>query len=81
LNGKLDYKGPFFSARLDRDTLEPEKIDATAGITAGDELSLETCATMYVLLNGIRRSLPYVPTAINAELADSGRIAHPGYAE
>ena len=81
LNGKLDYKGPFFSARLDRDTLEPEKIDATAGITAGDELSLEPCATMYVLLNGIRRSLPYVPTAINAELADSGRIAHPGYAE
>ena len=81
LNGKLDYQGPFFSARLDPDTFEPEQIDAAVGIQASDELSLEPCVTMYVLLNGLRQSLPYVPTAIDTELAASGKIAHPGYAE
>jgi putative selenate reductase len=81
LNGKLDYHGPLFSARLDPDTFETEKIEATAATRDGDVLSLEPAATMYVLLNGLRQSLPQLPTALPAELAASGKIAHPGYAE
>jgi len=81
LNGKLDYHAPLFRARLDPETFELESIDAAAGVGADDELSLEPCATMYVLLNGIRQSLPQLPTALGAESATTGKITHPGYAE
>ena len=81
LNGSLDYKGPLFSARLRPKTFEIIEIEATAAARTGDELSLEPVAAMYVLLNGLKSSLPHLPTALPAESADSGRIAHPGYAE
>ena len=81
LNDKLDYHGPLFSARLDPDTFEPEKIEATAAARNGDVLSLEPVAAMYVLLNGLRQSLPQLPTAFPEDLAASGKIAHPGYAD
>ena len=80
LNGRLDYRGPLFRARLDPDTFELESIEAAKGIRADGELSLEPCATMYALLNGIRQSMPQLPTAPSAESAAAGKIAHPGYA-
>jgi putative selenate reductase len=81
LNGKLEYQGPFFNACLNPDTFELEHIVATTNAQHGKPLSLEPCATMFVLLNGLRRSLPYLPTALTPDLAASGRITHPGYHE
>ncbi len=81
LNEKLDYRGPLFSARLDPDTFEIEQIEAIEAARDGDKISLAPVATMYVLLNGLRRSLPYLPTVLPAGLVASGKIAHPGYAE
>ena len=81
LNEKLDYLGPLFSARLDSETFEAEWIEADTAARTGDKLSLEPVATMYVLLNGLKQSLPQLPTALPAGLAASGKIAHPGYAE
>jgi putative selenate reductase len=81
LNEKLDYLGPLFSARLDADTFEIEQIEATEAVRDGDKLSLAPVAAMYVLLNGLGRSLPYLPTALPARLVATGKIAHPGYAE
>lgn len=81
LNGKLEYRGPSFSARLDPETFIPEHIEASAAPGGDGALSLEPCATMYVLLNGLRRSLPFLPGALPAEQTAAGKIAHPGYAE
>ena len=81
LNGKLDYQGPLFSARLDPDTFEPEQIDAVEGARGEAVLSLEPAAEMYVLLNGLKQSLPQLPTALTTEIAAKGKIAHPGYSE
>lgn len=81
LNGKLDYQGPLFSARLNPDSFEPDEINAVAGVCSSDVLSLEPVAAMYVLLNGLRQSLPHLPTALPDELAGTGKIAHPGYAK
>jgi putative selenate reductase len=81
LNGKLDYKGPKFSARLDTGTFEPEQIEASANARNGDVLSLEAAATMYVLLNGLRKSLPHLPTALDADCVTTGKIPHPAYVE
>ena len=81
LNGNLDYQGPVFSARLNPDTFEPEHIEAAESARDGDVFSLEPVATMYVLLNGLRQSLPQLPAAVRDELASRGKIAHPGYTE
>ena len=81
LNGKLDYQGPLFSARLDTETFKPVQIEATANARAGDVLSLEPAATMYVLLNGLRKSLPHLPTALDGGRVTTGKIPHPGYVE
>jgi len=81
VNGHLDYQGPLFSARLHLDTFEPEHIEAADGTRDDDVLSLEPAAVMYVLLNGLRQSLPQLPTAVHDEIASRGKIAHPGYAE
>lgn len=81
LNGTVDYHAPLFSARLDPETFTAEQINTTA--KAGDKvtLSLEPAAVMYVLLNGLRQSLPHLPTAKRTEPATTGRITHPGYLE
>ena len=81
LNEKLDYRGSLFSARLDPDTFEIEQIEVTEAARDGNKLALTPVAEMYVLLNGLRRSLPYLPTALPAGLVATGKIAHPGYAE
>ncbi len=81
LNGKLDYRGPLFSARLDPESFELEQVEAANGAIDGEKLSLEPAAAMYVLLNGLRQSLPHLPTALATELSAEGKIAHPGYVE
>ena len=81
LNGKLDYQGPLFSARLDTESFEPEQIKVTEGVGNGDVLPLEPAATMYALLNGLKKSLPFLPTALAPEFIATGKIPHPGYVE
>ena len=78
LDGKLVYTGPSFRAKLNPSTFDVEHAEATGH---GNEFSLEPCAAMFVLLTGVRRSLPYLPAALPAETAAAGRIAHPGYEE
>lgn len=78
LNGKLDYTGPAFRARIDPLTFEVEHAEVTG---RDDTCSLEPCAEMFVLLKGIQRSLPFLPTALPLDSAAAGRIAHPGYEE
>ena len=81
LNGKLDYTAPLFQARMDPVTFEIEQAELKGSGNAGDLLSLEPCAAMYVLLKGLRQSMPYLPTACPGEAAAAGKIVHPGYAE
>jgi putative selenate reductase len=81
LNGKLHYRGPLFSARLDPHTFAASHIEVAVDARAGDRLPLEPAATMFVLLNGLRKSLPHLPVALPTEAANAGRIAHPGYLE
>jgi putative selenate reductase len=81
MNGSLHYSGPLFSARLDPLTFAAADMEVTAAARAGDRLPLEPAATMYVVLNGLRKSLPHLPSALPAEAADAGRIPHPGYVE
>jgi len=36
---------------------------------------------MYALLNGLRNSLPYLPSALPAGFIDTGKIPHSDYLE
>jgi putative selenate reductase len=76
LNGKLEYTGPSFRASVNPHTFEIEHAEV---IETEDAYSLEPCAAMFVLLQGLRRSLPFLPTA--GDMAATGRIEHPGYEE
>jgi putative selenate reductase len=79
LNTLLNYIGPSFRALIDPDTFELLHIERTGSAGDGAILSLEPCATMFVLLNGFKLSLPYFPAAWPAEAGATGKIAHPGY--
>lgn len=81
LNGRLVYHGPAFSAKLDTVTFQPVQIDVNEGVENGAVLSLEPAASMYVLLNGLKKSLPFLPTALPEGSFDKGKIPHPGYRE
>ena len=81
LNGKLDYTGPLFRARVNPATFEVEQAEPIGSGNAADPLSLEHCAAMYVLLQGLRQSMPFLPTAWPDDETTAGKIAHPGYAE
>jgi putative selenate reductase len=63
LNDMLEYSGPSFRARINPADFEVEQIEACGSADAGGELSLEPCATMFVLLQGLRKSLPHLPLA------------------
>jgi putative selenate reductase len=78
LNGRLDYTGPSFRARLNPETFDVEEARLTNSAGA---LSLEPCAAMYVLLRGLQQSMPHLPTARTDNPATTGSIAHPGYRE
>ncbi len=77
LNGKLDYRGPSFTAQIDPDKFTIEQIEPGARARDGDVLSLEPCAAMYVLLTGLKQSLPHLP----AVRLVSGRISQPNHAD
>ena len=61
LNETLDYSGPSLRARLDPDTFEVKQAEPMGSSKHGT--SLEPCAAMFVLLAGLRQSLPHLPTA------------------
>ena len=85
LNGRLGYTAPSFRARLNPDSFEIEQAELTDGAKEGDSLSLDPCAAMFVLLVGLKRSMPHLPTARSGQRLDgsaaTGRISHPGYRE
>jgi putative selenate reductase len=81
LNGALHYRTHRFAATLDEDDFSIRHIEVIADLGDDEALSLEPCAVMYALLTGLRDSMPYLPTALPAEAAVAGKIAHPGYAE
>ena len=80
-DGKLQYIGPSLRARLNPATFELEQAEPNGNGNAEDPLSLESCAAMYVLLRGLKQSMPFLPTAWPAVVTAAGKIAHPGYAE
>ena len=63
LNGELDYTGPSFRARLNPETFEIQQTEHTGSTENGAGLSLEPCATMFVLMTGLKQSAPHLPTA------------------
>ena len=77
LNGKLDYAGPAFTASIDPESFNVEFAEATG---VDGSYSLEACASMFVLLNGLRKSLPFLPAA-RRKVATTGRIEQPGHEE
>ena len=82
LDEELHYRSPELNARL-----EPASftlVEATPGdaTSDGQELTLEACASMYVVLQGIVRSMPQIPWAASPSAATPHtRVAHPGYEE
>ena len=85
LNGKLDYTGPSFRARLNPDTFEVEQAEHTGSVKDGGSFSLDPCAAMFVLLAGLKQSMPHLPAARSGQRSDHsaapGGTAHPGYRE
>ena len=64
LNGHtLQYTAPDFTAEVAGDDFTIKDIQLTNGAKDGDILSLKECAVMYVLLNGLRTSMPHIPRA------------------
>jgi len=82
IDSEIRYESPGFSARLEPGSFN--LIDASPGKQAseGQELTLEVCASMYVVLQGITESMPHLPQATLADpIARTTRIGHPGYEE
>ena len=79
--GELRYESPALAARLSVEDFS--LIEATPGPSEngadGRPPSLEPCAAMYVVLAGVRESMPYLPRVVRDEPAT--RISHPGYDE
>ncbi len=77
LNGDLRYRSPALNARFG--TADLSLIEATPGdaATDGQELSLEACASMYVVLRGVCESMPHIPWMEGP----GTKIDHPGYEE
>ena len=78
LDTQLSYTGPWFRARIDPETFAIRQIESTA---KDNGASLQPCASMYVLLKGLKESLPHLPVATMAGFENNGRIQHPGYEE
>jgi len=82
IGGEMLYTSPSLEARV-----EPRSfslIQASPGNAAleGQVLNLEVCASMYVVLQGITKSMPQIPLAEpEGPQVPGTRIAHPGYEE
>jgi len=82
LNGDLRYTSPALQARLDPGDFS--LVEAGLGEAASDDqvLSLEPCASMYVLLQGLSESMPHLPWASPPSApAQATTVDHPGYEE
>ena len=84
INGDLRYTSPAFSARLKAEDFSLLTAQAGDSVQDGQVLSLEPCASMYVVLTGLSESMPHLPWASPAS-AQAGaplsgtRVGHPGY--
>ncbi|NNJ78871.1 MAG: putative selenate reductase subunit YgfK [Xanthomonadales bacterium] len=67
LTGSLDYTAPAFSAQIDPHGFCVEQVIPLNGSSHDDGLSLEPCATMYVLLKSLVNSMPHLPCAPGGE--------------
>jgi ferredoxin len=61
--GSLEYLAPSFRARIEPASFRVEHIEATVPAAQTGSASLEPCATMFVLLQGLRNSMPHLPAA------------------
>ena len=78
VNGAVEYWSPSFSARLDSETLALLEATAGNGTVAGQALSLNPAADMFVLLRGLQGSMAHVPVMAGTE---GTKVPHPGYEE
>lgn len=76
-DGILDYTGSAFTARINPADFTVTDAQLTNGSKDGDTLSLKEAAVMYILLNGIKTSMPHIPTAVTEEPANVGRVQAP----
>ncbi|MCP3960456.1 MAG: FAD-dependent oxidoreductase [bacterium] len=82
VGGDLSYTSPAFSARLAVADFSLLEAAAGDGARDGQELSLEPCANMYVVLRGLSESMPHLPWASPPGAPAAGtKVAHPGYEE
>jgi putative selenate reductase len=82
VGNEVRYRSPTLHAILQPQSLT--LIEATPGerATEGQQLTLEECASMYVVLMGVSSSMPQIPWAATAGSSASGtKIGHPGYEE
>ncbi len=79
LNGRLEYRSPALEASLDPGDFS--LLEAKPGTAAreGQMVSLEPCASMYVVLTGLAVSMPHLPWSTPGE--SGTRVEHPGYPE
>ena len=78
----MRYTSPGLEVRLD--SADFSLLEAKAGEEAieGQELMLETCAGLYVVLKGLSESMPHLPWASPPGSPVVGcRVEHPGYEE
>jgi hypothetical protein len=74
LDGRIMYRSPRLSARIDPDTWQVGE----AAAEADGVVSLAPAADLYALLAGLAGSAPHLP-GFSAE--PGARVAHPGYEE
>jgi putative selenate reductase len=63
LGGEAVYTSPRLKAKLHPETLDLHEAVPTNQLREGETVSLEPCAVMFVLLNGLKTSKPFLPTA------------------
>jgi putative selenate reductase len=57
---ELDFTAPGIRVTLDRASFEIRDLELTGGLASGQNVSLKECATMYILLSGLRSSTPWL---------------------
>ncbi|MDH3472016.1 MAG: hypothetical protein OEM94_11940, partial [Acidimicrobiia bacterium] len=78
LNGSLKYESPAVSATLNAKDFSVVEAQSNGG----GYPTLEPAAAMFVVLTGLKGSMPHIPSAVPQGQPESpGRIAHPGYEE
>lgn len=63
LGGEAVYTSPRLKAKLHPETLDLHEVVPASAMKEGERASLEPCAVMFVLLNGLKSSRPYLPAA------------------